>query len=356
MKRNFSMTEFLKRKYREVERAMSFSATDAKEAKAWQRRFYRKVVDLLGGFPPPCELNARIVSSEKDDGYTRHKLYFDSEPGMSVAAWVLVPDGIERGERRAGVLALHGHGNGKDDVVGIDGGDPKRRKNIKAHNYDYARQFAKRGYVVIAPDHRRWGERECGIAEAVKPRDPCNIIYIESMLFGLNPLMMNVWDAMRCYDYLTTRHDVDRERIGAVGLSYGGTVSLYVAALDPRIKAVIVSCYLTTYESYGLGLHNFCGSQIATGLLSYGEISDVAALITPRPALYEMGIKDEGFPIEASRKAYAQVRRAYKVMGALDSLELDEFDGGHQFSGSKAFDFFAKWLAHDMIGGNLWNQ
>ena len=346
------MTEFLRLKYREIERAMSFSATDIKEAKAWQRRFYRKVVDILGGFPPPCELNAKIVSSEKDDGFTRQKVYFDSEPGMSVAAWVLVPDGIDRGDRRPGVLALHGHvdgvDGGKDYLVGLDAGSQKIKKIIKASNLDYAKQFAKRGYVVIAPDHRRWGERDCGITESVKPRDPCNILYIESMLFGLNPLMMNVWDTMRCYDYLTTRHDVDRERIGAMGLSYGGTVALYTAALDPRIRAAIVSGYLTSYESHALELHRVCGSQTATGLLLYAEISDVAALIAPRPALYEMGIKDPNFPIKVSRKAYSQIKKVYKVIGAPEALEVDEFDGGHQFSGRKAFDFFAKWLEHEV--------
>ena len=352
MKRNFSMTEFLSRKYQEIERAMSFSATDIKEARAWQRRFYRKVVDILGGFPPPCELNARIVSSEKADGFTRQKVYFDSEPGMSVSAWVLVPDDIQRGERRAGVLALHGHiegsQEGKDYVVGLDKGSQKRKKVIKAYNWDYGKQFAKKGYVVIAPDHRRWGERDCGITEAVGNLDPCNVIYIESMLFGLNPLMMNIWDTMRCYDYLTTRHDVDRERIGAVGLSYGGTVSLYAAALDPRIRATIVSGYLTSYENHALELHRVCGSQAATALLLYAEISDVAALIAPRAALFEMGTKDTTFPIKVSRKAYSQVKRAYKVMGAQDALQVDEFTGGHQFSGRKAFDFFAKSLEHEI--------
>jgi len=342
---NFSMMEFLKRKYQESKRPLTFKATTKEEAEAWQKKMYKKLVELLGGFPPSCDLNPEIVSSEQEEGYTLHKVVFDSEPGMSVIAWLLVPDNIKPGERRPTVIALHGHDGeaGKDNVIGRDYGEKTRREVIELSNYDYGKQFALRGYVVLAQDHRRWNERDCGYT-SLPFRDPCDILFTESMLFGLNPLMMNVWDTMRCVDYLKTRKDVDSSRIGTVGLSYGGTISLFTAALDPRIKAAIVSCYLNTYEEYGLALHSACGSQIVPGLLKYAEIPDVAGLITPRPALYEMGIRDEGFPIEVSRKAFAHVKRIYEVMGAGDRIEFDEFPGRHEFSGRKAFDFFKKWL------------
>jgi len=338
------MMEFLKQKYREYKRPLTFNATTKEEAETWHKKMYNKLVELLGGFPSTCDLNPEIVSSEPEEGYTRYKVVFDSEPGMSVVAWLLVPDNIKPGERRPAVIALHGHNDaGKDNVTGRDYGDKARQEVIEHANYDYGKQFALRGYVVIAQDHRRWNERDYGFT-ALRPRDPCNVLFIESMLFGLNPLMMNVWDTMRCVDYLKTREDVDGDRIGTVGLSYGGTVSLFTAAIDPRIKAAIVSCYLTTYEALALTLHNFCGSQAVTGLLKYAEIADAAGLIAPRPALYEIGIYDKGFPIEASRKAFAHVKQIYEVMGVGDRVEADEFPEGHKFSGRKAYNFFAKWL------------
>lgn len=344
--RNFSMMEFLKRKYQESKRSLAFEATAKEEAEAWQKKMYKKLVELLGGFPPSCDLNPEIVSSEPEEGYTRHKVVFDSEPGMSVIAWLLAPNNIKLGERRPAVIALHGHDDldaGKDNVVGKDYGEKSRREVIERFKYDYGKQFALRGYVVLAQDHRRWNERDCGYT-SLPYRDPCDILFTESMLFDLNPLMMNVWDTMRCVDYLKTRKDVDASRIGTVGLSYGGTISLFTAALDPRIKAAIVSCYLNTFEEHGLTLHGCCGSQIVPGILKYAEIADLAGLIAPRPALYEMGVHDEAFPLGVSRKAFAHVKRIYEVMGAGDRIETDEFPGRHQFSGRKAFNFFDKWL------------
>lgn len=344
--RNFSMMEFLKVKYQESKRPLTFNATTKEETLAWQKKLHNKLVELLGGFPPSCELNPEIVSSEPDEGYTRHKVVFDSEPGMSVIAWLLVPNNIKSGERRPAVIALHGHDEleaGKDNVVGKDYGEKTRREAIQQYNYDYGKKFALRGYVVIAQDHRRWGERDCGYTY-LPYRDPCDMLFTESMLLNLNPLMLNVWDTMRCFDYLKTRKDVDSSRIGTVGLSYGGTVSMFTAALDPRIKAAIVSCYLNTYEEHGLTLHGCCGSQTIPSLLKNAEIADVAGLIAPRPALYEMGIYDEAFPIEVSRKAFAHVKRIYELMGAGDRIEADEFPGRHEFSGRKAFSFFDKWL------------
>jgi dienelactone hydrolase len=342
------MMEFLKGKYQESKRPLTFKAATREEAEAWQKKMYNKLVELLGGFPPSCGLNPEIVSSEPDEGYTRHKVVFDSEPGMSVIAWLLVPDNIKPGERRPAVIALHGHDEdvnaGKDNVIGRDYGEKPRREVIERYNYDYGKQFALRGCVVIAQDHRRWNERDCGYSSLRPDRDACDIIFNESLLFDLNPLMMNVWDTMRCVDYLKTRKDVDDNRIGTLGLSYGGTVSLFSAALDPRIKAAIVSCYLNTYEEYWLTLHNHCGLQTVPGLLKYAEMADVAGLIAPRPALYEMGVHDEGFPIEVARKAFAHVKQIYELMGAGDRIDADEFPGRHEFSGRKAFSFFDKWL------------
>ena len=114
--------------------------------------------------------------------------------------------------------------------------------------------------------------------------------------------------------------------------------------LDPRIKVVVISGYLTTFAEYALRMGNFCGSQFLPGIYRYADVADVTASIAPRPLLIEAGVRDPGFPIAASREAHAVLERAYEVAGARDRLDRDEFDGEHQFSGRKAFDFVAKWL------------
>lgn len=340
--RNLSMGEYLLARYRRRRPKLPFRAQNHSEWRAWRKEFSSKLAALMGEWPQRCPPRPKILERVREDGYTREKVVFNSERDMAVVAYVLVPDGIKHGSKIPGLLCAHGHGHGKDDVVGIHHGEESRVTTIRAHNYDYARQFARRGYFVIAPDWRGFGERRLGYE--FPGRDGCNVVFLKALKLGLNPLTLNVWDAFRCLDYLQSRPEVDGSRLGMAGLSYGGTMTLFTAALDERVKAAVISCYLNTYGCYAMDLGNFCGSQTVPGLLQYGEMADVAALIAPRPLLIEMGARDEGFPIEHSRKAYRDVERAYRAIGAQERLACDEFDGGHQFSGRLAFDWTDRWL------------
>ncbi|UCH33292.1 MAG: alpha/beta fold hydrolase [Armatimonadota bacterium] len=340
--RTFSMGEYLLARYRRLRPKLAFRARNEQEWREWRAEFSHVLADLMGEWPRRCPLDAHVVERVQEDGYAREKVIFNAERDMAVVAYVLVPDGIKRGDKLPGLLCAHGHGNGKDDVCGIHHGEHSRIINIQSHNYDYARQFVRRGYVVIAPDWRGFGERRLGYD--FPGRDGCNVAFIKALKMGLNPLTLNVWDAKRCLDYLQQRPEVDHSRLGCLGLSYGGTMTLFTAALDERVKAAIISCYLNEYGSYAITLGNFCGSQTVPGLLQYGEMADVAALIAPRPLLVEMGKLDDGFPIEHSRRAYRHVAKAYRVLHAPDRLACDEFDGGHRFSGRLAFDWMDTWL------------
>src|SRR6185436_15642162 len=55
------------------------------------------------------------------------------------------------------------------------------------------------------------------------------------------------WDDVRSVDYLVSRPEVDPARIGCVGLSVGGVRSAHLAALDDRIKAAVVVCWMTSF-------------------------------------------------------------------------------------------------------------
>jgi len=336
----FSANEELRRLYDERAPLLAFNARNKAEWLTWRAAFSARLLDLMGGFPlERCPLETEILEERECQGYLRQKVVLQTSPGVWVPTYVLRPS--EGSGPWRGMLCLHGHGRGKDDVVGVAETE-EERKHIEALNYNYAEQFARRGYVTITPDARGFGERKEGYQFA--GRDGCNVFFLKYQLLGLNPLTLNVWDVMRCLDYLQERPEVEAERIGCVGLSYGGTLTLYAAALDERIKVAVVSCYLNLFKAYAFDLDNTCGSQTVPGLLRYGEMGEVAALIAPRPLLIEAGIKDGGFPLEATREAYAVVRRAYEAAGAPERLALDEFDGGHMFSGRLAFDFVSRWL------------
>src|SRR5690606_7211405 len=60
---------------------------------------------------------------------------------------------------------------------------------------------------------------------------------------------MMVYDSMRAIDYLVSREDVDSERIGTLGISMGGTMAWWLAALDERVCFCIDLCSLADYDA-----------------------------------------------------------------------------------------------------------
>lgn len=340
--RNLSVGEYLLAQFREAPRELAFDARGSRDFGAWKEEFGARLRECLGPFPEPCELDPEVIETVDEGPYLREKVLFNSEPDMAVVAYVLVPKGMETGERRPAILACHGHGHGKDDICGIDHGEQRRVSTIADLNYDYARQFAERGYVVIAPDWRGFGERRLGGERS--GQDSCDLLFIKGMLFGQNLLTLNIWDAMCSLSYLQSRPDVDPERVGVAGLSYGGTMALFTAALDERVRCAVVSGYLNSLGSFALGYGNFCGAQVPTGLLGYGDLSDVGCLVAPRPLLIESGTQDNGFPLESSRDAAAAVRRGYEAASFEERFGVDEFVGGHRWSGARAYEWMDRWL------------
>jgi dienelactone hydrolase len=127
----------------------------------------------------PLELEVRETV---DCGtYRRESIVFDSEATMAVPAFLLVPH--DRAQPGAAVLAQHGHGPGKTEVCGM--GEEKSAAAIAAQNGDYAHQLAERGYVVLAPDLRCFGER----ADWNPPdKYGCDLDLVHAVAAGANPL------------------------------------------------------------------------------------------------------------------------------------------------------------------------
>jgi dienelactone hydrolase len=289
--------------------------------------------ELLGRRPEPVPRRLETLESVQCDGYRREKLVFDSEALMSVPAYLLVPDG--RREPGAAVLACHGHGPGKDQAVGL--------AHTDAPNSDYALALVRQGYVVLAPDLRCFGERQDW-----NPEDhyACDTNLVHAVMAGWNPLAQNIWDLQRGLDVLADHPLVDPGRLGMVGLSYGGTVTLCTAALDQRVAAAVVSGFFSSWAESHKMPWNMCGSQVAYGMLGRLEHEDLGALIAPRPLLIETGTQDPLFPLAAATESVRRTRLVYDAQGAGDRLEHSIFEGDHQWHGADAVPFLARWLDH----------
>ena len=204
--------------------------------------------------------------------------------------------------------------------------------------------MAKHGYVTMAVDWRGWGERDEPILEVYPGRDPCNVHFIRGVIMGINPLRLDIWDGQRALDYLCGMEEVDAERVGTMGLSFGGTMTTWISLIDERVKAADIICYSDRFANFAVGKGNFCGSQMVADLFELCDVPDLQGLTAPRPLLVEIGTEDTCFDVDSAKSCYAEVEKIYAAAGAGERLELDLFEGVHQFGGNKAFGFFDKYL------------
>jgi dienelactone hydrolase len=304
----------------------------------WRGRVRQRLGSLLGPTPMPVPLDAEVLGSQDCGSYRRDAIVFDVESTMSVPAYLLVPH--VRTTRGPAVLAVHGHGPGKDEVCRVE--TPEVHEAFAEHRGDYAHALAERGYVVLAPDLRCFGERADW-----QPEDKyhCDVNLVHAVMAGMNPLAQNLWDLQRGLDLLGEHPLVDPSRIGVVGFSYGATMTLFLAALDERVRASVVSGYLSSWKRAHRVPWNMCGSQVMPGMLGLLEHVDVAALVAPRPLLVETGRDDVLFPEDAARGTVAQLRGVYATLGAgEDALVHDVFDGEHRWHGQLVGPFLDHWL------------
>lgn len=342
-------TPGLWRWYDHSARQLAFRAQSRTEAEVWQETLRETVIRLLGGRPKAtCDLDVHVIETAKADGFTWELVVIQTQPAEYMPCYILFPDSVSAPYKP--IIALHGHGTwGARGIVGIAQSDMER-EFIRLHNYDYARQLALRGYLVFAPVLRGFAERmedrTQPVDDSPDPRmwvSSCKPLSLNALLCGETLLGLRVWDVMRLIDYVRTRPEPMLAGLGCVGLSGGGTTTLFTTALEKRITCAVVSGYFNTFRDSIMSIDH-CVCNYVPGIVQHAEMADIAGLIAPRPLLVEAGIHDPSFPIEATRQALNELRPIYHCFGADDHLDADLFDGGHLWSGKKAYDWLQMWL------------
>ena len=321
---------------------LTFRAKTHEEAEAWQRTLRAKLTGLLGGFPATrAPIRSETLEVRDFPAYRREKFWFESRPGVAVLGYLLLPRNAQAPSPV--VVVVPGHGRGVDDNVGIDD-QGRDRTEPAGYAFDCAVQVARHGLAACAIEPMGFGcRRDAVTIKKGLGVSACQPAAGSALLLGETMIGWRVYDAMRTIDWIGTRKALDASRVGCMGISGGGTCTLFAAALDLRIRAALVSCYLNTFRDSIMSVSH-CIDNYIPGILNWCEMYDVGGLIAPRPLFAESGGKDPIFPVAASRESFARVKKVYEVFGAASSVGREVFDGGHQFSGRQGLPFLAKHL------------
>jgi dienelactone hydrolase len=337
----FDPVDWTRNRHTKAALRLTFRASSRKEAEHWQKRLRAKIVELIGGFPDRSgRPEAQLLAKREFPAYTREKFVFRSRPGVSVLAYALVPN--SPGPHPA-MICVPGHGRGVDDIVGIDD-KGQERTDKTGYQYDFAVQAIEHGMAAIAIEPMGFGCRRDPIAKKKGlGNSSCQPAAGAALLLGETMIGWRVFDVMRTIDWIETRRDLDSKRIGCMGISGGGTCTLFSAALEPRIQVALVSGYLNTFRDSVLSLSH-CIDNYVPGILNWAEMYDVAGLIAPRALFAESGDRDPIFPVGAARESFAKVKSVYEVFGAGEKTGHEVFEGDHIFWGKRGLPFVAGQL------------
>jgi uncharacterized protein YhhL (DUF1145 family) len=286
---------------------MQFHANTPVDAQQWQEKSRELIFGLLNltdlqatreADGKAISFDVKTLSSEDMGKFTRSEIEFNSTPERRIKAILTVPNSSDQKPFPA-VVCIHGHGGNRNIVY-----DPK---SLYA---GFATDLAENGYVTISTDV---GQHE---------------VYED----GRTLMGERLWDVLRCADYLKTLPQVDAERMGCAGLSLGGEMAMWLGAMDPRMKVVVSSGFLTTME--GIDNDSCCLCWKFPGLMENFQFCDIYSMIAPRALMCQNGELERapgGFPIDVAKPEMAKIQAAYAVFGARDKAVLNIHPGGHLY-------------------------
>jgi predicted esterase len=216
------------------------------------------------------------------------------------------------------------------------GGTPELCSDLCGkNNYNgMVRRCLQRGAAVLAPQLLLWSLNE---TETMRGHDiPFDRTVIDSYLrsFGSTITGLEITGISRCLDYVSSRTDIDSERIGMVGLSYGGYFTLHTMAVEQRIKAGYSAGAFNSRDAHCLS--DWCYPGAAYQL----QDAEIASLCAPRKLYLQVGMEDTVFDYRNAIAEAEQAKDYYRQLGAEENIRFDVWPGGHTLSNHDlGFDF-----------------
>lgn len=313
----------LDKKYSDAEKRRSvFFNPDMASVTAYETSLVslrHQYIDMLGW--PLNEPSSTLIPP------ARQQYVASDDLGSITRLWIEVLPGIEL----YGILFLPPQKKPVPLVISQHGGlgTPELCSNFfgSANYNDMTRRVLRHGVAVFAPQLFRWDESY--------GRRPDHVILDQQCKqLGGSLAALEIKMLQRALDYLVERAEIDADRIGMIGLSYGGFHTLYGAAVETRINVAVSSCFLNDRRRYGRG--DWGWKNAANQFFD----AEVAGLICPRYLYLEVGQHDELLDVSSARPVAKQILQIYEKLGIPERCvtyehpgvhELDKEDGGIDF-------------------------
>ena len=306
----------------------------------WQKDGRARLYSLLGldNIKKPADDKFTVEYERECEDFREIRFTIESEEGYSFPSVMLIPHDIKK--PAPVMLCLQGHSTGMHISLGRIIHAPDE-EDIRDGDLDYAIRAVNEGCIAVAIEQRNFGE--CG---SKRNGDPdCHVSAMSALLVGRTTIGERVHDVSCVIDALLEHFDViDKDKIMLMGNSGGGTATIYAAAIDTRISLAIPSCSVCTYKT-SIAAMNHCVCNFVPNIAKYFDMGELGGLVAPRALIVVNGIKDDIFPDDGVREAFANISTIYAAAGVPDRCRLVTGEGDHRFYAD------ATWPQVHALGG-----
>ena len=280
---------------------------------AYRLQLKKKIVEKTGVLiNQKLPLNLKETGSLQMKGYSIKNIAFQTRPGIYATANLYVPDGTGK---FPGVIVMMGHSAegrlyDKYQAVGIT--------------------LALNGYVSLCIDPWGSGERTT-IHGVYEDHGDENNLGAQLLNIGESLMGIELTDNIRGIDLLSSLPYVNHEHLGATGSSGGGNQTMWLAAMDERVKAAVPVVSAGTFEAFVMGSPCIC--EVLTDALTFTEESAILALIAPRALKMCNHQQDANAAFKPAEmlRSYNKVNPIFKMLGAANNLTFDTFNLTHGY-------------------------
>jgi len=297
-------------------RSMKYTPGTEDRAIAWAKELRSKFAVLLKmddliASKTPIPFDPKTISSVKREKYVLQEIEINSTRTRRMKVTVTLPTNL-KGPFPA-VVAIGGHGSTR---LSCHDGDSDRGY------FRFAHVLAQKGYATIS---RRVSQHK-------------------AFEKGRTLMGERLWDLMRCVSFLASLKEVDHRRIGCGGLSLGGEMSMWLGAMDVRIRAAVSSGFLTTMDQLE---KNHCKCWKFPGLRQLVDFADIYSMTAPRALLCQNGLKERPtwFTVAIAREAMKEIKLAYTDFKKPENLAFVGHKRGHDIDLPSLLAFFDKHLS-----------